>query len=141
MPITVTPQQYADRWSQGLSGAAQKITDGVNAVTTAPSQKAIAAQQKMVTNWNASITGGKWKTNLGKVTLAQWQSDMITKGVPRISSGALAANSKMQAFASQLIPFEQQLQNTINAMPKLTLQDSIARATAWINGMSKFVMK
>lgn len=141
MTITVTPQDYAARWSTGLQGASTKITQGVNAVSVAPSAKAIAAQAKMVQNFNASVTNGKWAKNTGKVTLQMWKDAMVNKGIQRIGQGAIDAQPKMVAFATQLLPFEQTLQNQVQAMPSLTLQNNIDRATAWIRGMATFTMK
>lgn len=141
MPIKATPQQYADRWTTGLSGSTQKITDGVNSITVSPTTQAAAAQAKMLQNLTAAVNSGKWANNLKKVTLADWKTAMLDKGVPRISTGATAANGKMAAFAQQLLPYEATLQQTVRAMPNLTLTDAKARAVAWIDGMSKFSKK
>lgn len=141
MPITVTPQQFADRWTQALSQSAQKINDGVDAVTVAPSQAAIKNQAKMVQNFQQAVSSGKWATNLGKVSLQDWQTAMKTKGVPRIATGAQAANGKMAAFAAKLLPYQQTLQSKVKGMPNMTLQDNIARMTAWVTGMSQFQNK
>ena len=141
MAINVTPQQFADRWTQGLSQSGQRISDGIDNVTVAPSSQAIKAQAKMLANVTQAINSGKWAANLGKVSLQDWQTAMKTKGVPRIATGAQAANSKMAAFAAKLIPYQNTLQAKIKAMPNMTLQDNVARATAWINGMAQFQNK
>lgn len=139
MPITVSPQEFGDRWAQGLQGSTQKITQGVNAVTVAPSTKAIAQKAKMVQNFTLAVNSGKWERNLGKITLNDWKTSMTDKGIPRIGQGAIAATPKMVAFATKLLPFEQTLQNTVRNLPSLTLQNRIDRAVAWMNGMNKFV--
>lgn len=134
----VTSEQFATKWAGRLSGATVEITNGVNSVSIAPSVKAIAKQDKMKANIIKSIDDGTWKTNLGKVTLEDWKDKMVNKGIPRISQGANDAKGKMQAFGEKLLPFQAGLQNTIKGMPDLNLSDSINRAVAWINGMSKF---
>lgn len=141
MAVKVSPQTFADRWTQGLSQAGQKISDGIDSVTIAPSSLAVKNQAKMRANVLASIDNGKWAAGLSKVSLSDWQTAMKTKGVPRIATGAQAANAKMAAFAAKLIPYQNTLQATVKAMPNMTLQDNIARATAWITGMSKFQNK
>lgn len=138
MAVKVTPQQYADRWTQGLSGASQRINDGIDGVTVAPSQQAIKAQAKMLANVTQAINNGKWAAGLNKISLQDWQTAMKTKGVPRIATGAQAANSKMAAFAANLIPYQNTLQSKVKAMPNMTLQDNVARSTAWILGMAQF---
>lgn len=141
MPINVTPQQFADRWSQALGQSAQRISDGVDAVTQSPAQAAIKNKAKMVQNFTAAVNNGKWETNLGKISLQDWQQSMKTKGIPRIASGAQAANGKMAAFAAKLLPFQQTLQAKVKAMPNMTLPDNIARMTTWVTGMSQFQNK
>lgn len=136
---TLTPDQVAQKWATRIGGATTEITNGVNAVTTAPSASAIKQQAKLINNWNNAITSGKWAKNLGAVTLQQWQNAMVTKGIQRISTGAQAAIPNQTAFYAKLLPFEQTLQTQIQAMPSMTLADGIARATAWMQGMSKFV--
>lgn len=141
MPISVSPQDYASRWSQGLQTSGTKITQGVNAVQVAPSVNAIKNKVKMLTNFQASVNDGTWERNTAKIDLPTWRQAMLTKGVPRIAQGAINAENKMAAFASQLIPFEQSLQSTVQAMPSTTLEENIARSGAWIRGMAKFQMK
>lgn len=126
----VTPQQASDKWVQRMQSANQQITDGVNAVTTAPGMRA-AAQADY---WLARVTASKAKfqANVGAVTLQQWQADMITKGVPRVASGAVANQPKVTAFMTKFLPYLDQGVAKVKAMPKNSLQDSIARATAMI---------
>jgi hypothetical protein len=44
----------------------------------------------------------------------------------------------MTGFYNKLLPFEEKLRTQVRAMPDVTIQDSIARSTAWITGMSQF---
>ncbi len=133
-----TPQEVALKWSTKLGQATPAITAGVNRVTENPAEKALAAQAKMVTNWNASINDGKWAAGLGRVSLSSWKNDMLTKGVARIASGAKAAEPKMQAFMTDFLPFVTTVQNEIDDMPDLSIEDSIARATHWMRRTAEF---
>lgn len=141
MPISVNPTDFAARWSQGLQAAGTKITQGVNAVQVAPSVNAIKNKSKMVANFTAAVNDGTWERNTAKVDLPTWRQAMLTKGVPRIAQGAINAESKMSAFAAQLLPFEASLQATVQNMPSNSLEENIARSAAWIRGMAKFQMK
>lgn len=129
------PQEVADKWVNNLSAASKYITDGVNQTTVAPSQLAIAKQDKMVANFVASVNSGKWANNLGKHTLQQWKTDMITKGIPRIASGAAASKGKFATFMSSLLPYIEAGQATIEQMPNNTFEQSVQRAVAWMNYM------
>lgn len=129
-----TPDQIAAKWAQGLAGATQRITDGVNAVTIAPGQA--AARQKQVWAQNTAASVDKWATNTAKVSLPDWQNAILTKGVPRIASGATAAQPKFATFMTQLMPF---INQQVAALPaRGTLDQNINRMTAFARGMSTF---
>lgn len=136
----LTPVEFRQRWAERMAASGAKTTAGVNSVTEAPSQKAIAQKQKMVTNWTRSITDGTWEQRLGKVTLAQWKQDMIDKGIPRMQQSVSTARTqqKVERLASELLAFQDQNLPAIQAMASTTLEDNIARATAWMRKMSEF---
>lgn len=132
----ITPQQASDKWLSRMQGATQAITDGVNSVTTAPG--ALAAQR--ADYWLQQVTAAKQKyaTNVAKVTLAEWQSKMITVGIPRVAGGAAANQQKMTDFLVKFLPYLAQGVAKVKAMPKNSLSDSIARATTMIQHNAAF---
>jgi molecular chaperone GrpE (heat shock protein) len=134
----VNPQEFAEKWSRRLSQAAADIQRGVQRVDQAPTEAAAAAKQKMLANITDAINSGKWESGLRRVTLGDWKRTMIEKGIPRIGQGVQAATPKMAEFASQLLPYQDNLRSQIESMPDLTLEDNIARMTAWARGMAKF---
>jgi molecular chaperone GrpE (heat shock protein) len=134
----VNPQEFAEKWSRRLSQAAADIQRGVQRVDQAPTEAAAAAKQKMLTGITDAINSGKWESGLRRVGLADWKKAMTEKGIPRISQGVQAATPKMAEFASQLLPYQDNLRAQIASMPDLTLEDNIARMTAWARGMAKF---
>ena len=134
----LTPQQYQEKHNRRLKASIPDITTGVNAVTASPMIAAAAKQAKMLERLTASVNAGKWSTALRAVTLEQWKSATVTKGIPRIAGGIDGAADKVTAFATRLLPFEATLAATVNALPDVTLEDSIARMTAWVRGMTTF---
>lgn len=126
----ITADQAAQKWAQNLSASTQQVTNGVNAVTVAPGQKAAAASALWLQRVQAAQA--KWARNVGAVTLSDWQHAMITKGIPRIATGATAAQPKFQAFMADFMNYLQAGQAKINAMPKGDINASIARAVAQI---------
>lgn len=128
------PAAVAAKWAQNLSSATQAITDGVNAVTTAPGQS--AARQKAVWVNNTQAAANKWATNVAAVPLSDWQSAMTTKGIPRVASGATAAQPKMQTFMTKLLPY---VASGVNSLPpRGDINANIARMTQWVQYMAKF---
>lgn len=128
------PTAVAQKWATNLAASTQAITDGVNAVAVAPGQA--AARQKAVYLANVQASAGKWATNVAAVTLQDWQTAMTTKGIPRVASGATAAQPKMQAFMTKLLPY---VANGVGTLPaRGDINANIARMVAWVTYMSKF---
>lgn len=134
----MTPDQVAKRWSDRIAQSVPDIQAGIQNVKVSPTQLAAAKQDKMLARLTAAVQSGKWAAGLKAVSLQDWQNAAITKGIPRISQGAQAAQPKFSAFMAKLQPYQDSLSSTVKAMPDLTLQDSINRVTAWMTGMSKF---
>lgn len=132
------PNAVATKWATNLGNSTPSITAGVDAVSTAPTASAAQAVGKWQAAMAAQKTKDKFVAGLNRVSLSDWQTAMKNKGVARIASGAQSAQPKMAAFLTQLLPYADNVSATIKKMPKLTLQDSIARATQAITMMSQF---
>jgi hypothetical protein len=134
----LTPQQVTDKWAANAQAAGTAMQQGVNSVQTAPGVLAAAQQHKLVANWNASITSGKWAANVSGVSLASWKQAMIDKGIPRFGQGVQSAKPKMQAFMTEWLPFMDNIAQTVRTMPDLTLEQNIARMVAQVRGAATF---
>lgn len=134
--MALDPNQVAQKWSRNLSGATQSITDGVNGVTEAPG--VAAARQKTLWLQRVQASQDKWATRVAAVPLSEWQEKMRTVGIPRIASGATANQPKFAQFMTAFLPHVENVARTVRAMPKGTIDDSIARAAAQIRGNAQF---
>lgn len=132
----VTAEQAASKWQSRLSGSTAEIAQGVAGVTVAPGQSAANAADKWLANVQAAKD--KFKRNVAKVSLSDWQQKMVEVGIPRIASGATANVGKVQAFQAAFLPHLDAGVAKIKAMPNNTLEDSIARATAMIRHNATF---
>src|SRR5262249_32155863 len=137
MPVQ-DPRTVADRWVSRLSGSVDKIRQGVQAVTTSPTSQAAAAVNLWQQRLALPETAQKFQRSLQAVSLTDWQTDMIQKGLPRIPTGAAAARDKFMGFLQQFLPFVSQVATTVHQMPKTTLEDRINRAVAQIRGTAQF---
>lgn len=133
--MVLSPDKVASKWNRNLKNAIQDLRDGVDAVTEAPSARAIARKEKMRANILAAIDDGRWEAGLAGYTLAQWKQDMKTKAADRIPSGADAGQSKMRDYMAVALPHIEAGLSKIASMPDLTLADSKARVAAWIDHM------
>jgi len=127
-----------EKWKNRLTGDIQAVKDGIDRVTENPMAKAAAKEDKWFANLQRAKSQGRFKRGLMSVSLDEWKAKARDVGADRIPAGAAAAEGKMKTFYGKLLSYEAGLQKQVNAMPDTTIQDSIARATAWINGMSNF---
>jgi len=137
----VTPEEFAEKHARRLKGSIEDIRNGINNVTVAPGKLAAAKADKMKANLIAAIESGKWSGRVGAVSLEEWKSKMLDKGLTRIPSGIDAAHDKVVGFANQFLPAVDAARSKVQSMPDMTLEDNIARSAAFIREMSKFRKK
>lgn len=135
--VKVNATEFATRWGQGLKGSVERIRSGVGRVSESPGKAAAAKADK----WHAAMSSmevkDKWRRRLGAMTLEEWQTAMLDKGVNRIAAGVDTAQPKMAAYGEKLIAHQNRLLAELDGMPDVTLEDSISRMTHWIRGMVK----
>jgi len=139
--LRVTPGEFVEKHNRRTKAALEDLRRGVEAVTEAPGAKAAAKADKMRANLLEALDSGKWQRRVAAVGVDDWKRAMIEKGVNRVAGGLDGAREKVAQFAEQLLSHQASLKDKVDAMPDLTLEDSIARATEWIRGMSKFEFK
>lgn len=134
-----TAQQVASKWSANLGAATQAITNGVNAVQTAPTQLAAANVQGYLTGVQNAVNSGKWAAALNKVSLSDWKTAMLNKGVQHIQTGAVAGQSKVASAFGPLLQYIYDGRDQINAAnPRGTLQQNMQRSAAMIQYMAGY---
>jgi len=129
----LNPATVAATWASNLGAATTKMKAGVSSLQTSPTQ--LAAQA--VSKWQAAMadpnTAARYQSGLSRVSLTDWQTAYIQKGLPRIATGAQAAVPKFTQFLSQWLPFIQNAATQVRSMPSTTLQDRINRMVAMVN--------
>lgn len=130
----VTPDQAAADWVAGLSAKTAKITANVQSVRVAPGQAAAAQRGAYLQGVQTNVD--KWARNVGAVTREQWIDAMVNKGIPRIASGASAAQSDMVAFFGKLLPYIDRGRSSLPA--RGTFEQNKQRANAWMDYMHQF---
>ena len=137
----LTPTEYQEKHARRLKGATEDMRLGVEKVTESPTAKAAAKKDKMKANLNRAIDSGKWERGLKRVTLEEWKTQMIEKGVGRVAAGIDGAKDKVISFAAELLPFQDGIKAKVQKMPDITLEDNINRMTTQIREMAKFQRK
>ena len=139
--MAMNPADVAQRWANNLSAAGQKIKDGVNAVTESPMAKAAARQDAWVQGVQRARDDGSYAAGLNKVSLSDWKTAMINKGIPRIGTGATSAVPKMTSFMASFLPYVQQGQQMLQSMPRGDLSQNIGRMTAMVQYLANYKNK
>ena len=137
----LTPAQAREKHARRLKGAIEDMRIGIEAVTEAPGKKAAAAQEKMRAKLTESVRDGTWARRVAGITLEEWKKLMLEKGLGRIAAGIDGSADKVERFFEQLFPFQDALKTKIEALPDLTLEDSINRMNVWVRGMATFKPK
>jgi len=137
----LTPAEFQEKHARRLKGSIDDMRKGIEGVSSSPTAAAAAKSDKMKTNLVASIDSGKWAAGLNRVTLEEWKSKMINKGLNRVAGGIDEAAAKTTAFAAELLPHIDRGVDAVKKMPDTTLEDNIGRMTSFIRHMSKFKRK
>lgn len=134
----LTPQEYAEKWSRRTSAAGADMQRGIERTQQAPGALAAAAQPALVANWNNAIQSGRWAKRVAGVSLQDWKTATISKGVPRVAQGAQQAQSKMATVAQSLLPAVDAAAAQARAIPKVTIEDSVNRAATYMRAMRAY---
>jgi glutamate-1-semialdehyde aminotransferase len=134
--MALDPTSATAKWVSRMQAAGPQITEGVNAVTTAPG----VAAAKQSAKWMAKLQASqqKWQKNVAAVSLSDWQTAMTSRGIPAISTGVTAKQGNYQAFAAKFFPYLAAGKASIDAMDTSTLAASTAKAVAQIQYNAKY---
>lgn len=136
--MAVAPAQtWGTNWQQGVQGAQQKYSDGINNTTVDVAQRAIAQQGALLAGFTQAVTSGEWARRLAAVGTAGWKAASVAKAA-NYGTGATAGLPKYQSFAQQAQPVWAQLSAGIDGMASGGKANALARVGAWIDGMQSF---
>src|SRR5436305_1862774 len=132
-----TPQQWADSWSAGVTGAGQKYTQGIQDTTIDVVGRALAKQGEMVAGFTQAVTSGEWARRLGAIGTAGWKSASVAKAA-NYATGASAGKPRYQNFAQQAQPAWAAASSAIQSMPSGGKANALARVGAWYDFTQQF---
>ena len=131
--VIPSPQTGAQAYQAGVAGAQTKYTQGVQNTNRDQAANARAQQSKMLANFNQSIQDGRWSNNLDT---AKWRTNTLARAGNYGASAQYGAAAYQNA-ATQLYPFEQQLQATID-QARASGASPIQLVQMWMDGMAQF---
>ena len=133
-----TADEVAAKWAQNISNAQTSMQAGVQRVTVAPGVTAAQNVQKFQNKMQDPATFQKWARNVQSVSLTSWQQSMLNIGIQRAAQGASQKQAKFSAAMNALLPFIDNLRNTVRNMPSATTADREQRMLAWSRGMATY---
>ena len=133
----VNATEYAEKWSRRLAGSTEDIRKGIEKVSEAPGIKAARQKDLMKQKLMASIDDGTWAAQVAGVSLEDWKSAAIKKGVNRIAAGVEQAKPKQVVMAEKLLAAVDASVAEANQTPRGDLEANINRMTSFVRGMAK----
>ena len=133
----VTPEEYAEKWGRRLKGSTEDIRRGISRVQVAPGAVAVQHQDKLVARFNEAVNSGRWAASTRAVSLTDWQTKAIDKGVNRIGAGVDAAQPSQAQMAQRLLASVDAAASKARALPSTTIDDNINRAATFMREMAK----
>lgn len=122
------------RWKDAAALGQSRYVEGVQATQVDVVGKAIAAQPKLLAEFQKSIVSGRWARRLGEVGTAGWKAKTVAKA-SNYATGIAAGGDDFQKAMQTWLPIIQSAAASVQSMPKVTLQDSIARMTAFATAL------
>ena len=135
--VRMSSTDISEKWGRNLKHSVPDIIKGLDAVTEAPSAKAVEKQEKMLANLTAAVQDGTWAKRLGKVSLSEWKEKTKKKVNERMSGGGEGAMNKRKEFDNWLVGKLNTILPAISDMNDLTIEDSVARVRALMEGMAE----
>ncbi len=134
----LTPEQTADKLIRRAQGAVQDYVTGVKNVTESPTVAAVRNLDKAQLNYAESIQSGRMAKRLNAVSKEDWIKAAVEKGQARYAPGLAASRDKTVEFFAEFLPYADRVSAEVRAMPSLTIDDSIARASTAIRRLHEF---
>jgi hypothetical protein len=98
-----TGTDAAAKWVAGMGSANQTMQQGAQAVTESPGALAARRSDAYLAGVQANVE--KFKRNAQAVSVEDWRQAYLTKGLPRVASGAAASQQKFATIMDELIRY------------------------------------
>lgn len=122
-----TLQETVANWTNSAPTAEANYVKGVQSSTRPIVQAAVAAQGAMVSNFNQSVTSGRWASALNAVGDGGIRAAAVAKSA-NFSNGLNQGAPKFQAAMATWLPIIDNAATQARSMPSGSLAASIARS-------------
>lgn len=132
----VTADQYTDRWKTGLTQNTNRIREGIQRLTVSPTESAAKVADRALQKIIAAFQDGTWAAQLRRVSLEDWKTSAINKGLTRIAQGVEGADASQREMAARLLAAVDASVAEAERTPRGDLEANITRMTTFVRGMA-----
>lgn len=122
------------RYRDGAGGAQQRYVEGIQQTSKDPVAAAVNAAQAMLSNFQQSVSSGRWQRAIQAVGKAGWQAASEAKAA-NYGVGVQAGLGKYETSMTTWLPIINQAAAAANAMPSGTLALNLARSAAFATAL------
>jgi hypothetical protein len=122
------------RWRDSAIQGQSRFAEGVQATTKDVVSLAIAAQPKLLANFNQAVQSGFWARRLGERGTQGWKAATVAKA-GNYATGIAAGVDDYQKAMQTWLPIIQSAAASVQGMPNTSFADSIARMTAFATAL------
>jgi len=136
-PVDLAARKYLERARAG----AKLYEERVKTPRRDPTKAAVSMRDTLEAKMRDKSTWDKWEERLLSVGFDGWLDATLSKGVARYVPGVEYGFKYWKQFYEQFKPHLEEGMKRVHAMPRVTLEDSIARAAEMIRWNAKFRYK
>jgi hypothetical protein len=133
----IDPTQMSNNWLTGVTNNAPKWEAGVLSPRRMFNANPAAAQTAFAAGVNRAVAANSYANGLKNTDLTAMANNISTNGQGRYTSGATAKQAKYLKAATKVAPMINSALSSIANMPRGTLQQNLARATAFATAMAQ----
>lgn len=126
--------QTVERWASSSAAGQQRYTEGVQATQVDVVGRAVAAQPKLLQNFQQAVTSGRWARGLQDRGTAGWKQQTLAKAA-NYGTGIAAGRDDYQRAMQTWLPIIQSAAASVQSMPNASFQDSLNRMTAFATAL------
>lgn len=136
MPINTAA--ILEKWKRNSQAATEDMKRGAQSVTESPTVKAARSVDKMVRNLQEAVNSGRYAAQCNKVTVGDWQTAYIQKGLRNFSNGVQNISPAAQKAMADQQQYAEQVKIELASMPTDTEAQADAKMLAAVAKMRAY---
>ena len=128
-------QDAVNKWTQRVQQSGQFYQSGVSNTNVDWAGPAVAAAPRRNAGLQQAIANGSIDAGIQRAGTNKWRANTLAKGVSAWTQNTPKAAPQYQAGLTQVYNYFSAADSAVASMPRVTRQDRIARASAFLNAV------